>query len=279
MNMRLFMKKAFTLMELLVVISIIALLMSILVPSLARVKYQAKRLVCMTHMKDQATAQFTFAAEHDGKFANHDTASPYYVYHDANPSKQQLYHQMKPYIPDLMILVCPLQKHIASLGGPLKVLEDPWALPSGYCGWGWERDYNSNPVMGVFSGYAWFANFQVYSSGLNKAFPPVFNFERDGERVNEKPWPRNMEQCSSLSAFVAHPIYAYGHLGAPEFYRDWGHGGQNMNLVSGGSMDYRNEQDSQDNPVVYSDGHAEVSQKKDLQPRAWVPNSGELYYY
>lgn len=44
-------RRGFTLIELLVVIAIIALLMGILMPALTRVKKQARKVVCMTHLK------------------------------------------------------------------------------------------------------------------------------------------------------------------------------------------------------------------------------------
>ena len=62
------MKKAFTLMELLVVISIIALLMGILMPSLATAKAQAKAVVCRSNMRQLLLANFGYSLENDGYY-------------------------------------------------------------------------------------------------------------------------------------------------------------------------------------------------------------------
>lgn len=57
---------AFTLVELLVVISIIALLISILLPSLARVKWQANATKCLANLHSMAIAITAYTSEYSG---------------------------------------------------------------------------------------------------------------------------------------------------------------------------------------------------------------------
>lgn len=61
-------RKGFTLIELLVVIAIIALLMSILMPALTRVKDQAKNSVCMSNLHQFAIVWKMYLDENKNKF-------------------------------------------------------------------------------------------------------------------------------------------------------------------------------------------------------------------
>ena len=61
-------KKAFTLVELLVVIAIIALLMSILMPALARVRKQAKDVLGQANLKQWGTCFGMFTDDHEASF-------------------------------------------------------------------------------------------------------------------------------------------------------------------------------------------------------------------
>ncbi|MHC4370534.1 MAG: prepilin-type N-terminal cleavage/methylation domain-containing protein [Planctomycetota bacterium] len=67
--------KGFTLIELLVVIAIIALLLAILMPSLSRVRAQAKAVACMSNIKQWSLCWHMYLDESDGKFPSGAGAS------------------------------------------------------------------------------------------------------------------------------------------------------------------------------------------------------------
>jgi len=62
-------KKGFTLIELLVVVAIIALLISILLPSLSRARELAKRLVCAANVKGIGTAEKIYANDNEEQWS------------------------------------------------------------------------------------------------------------------------------------------------------------------------------------------------------------------
>jgi len=68
MNKKNFRSTAFTLVELLVVISIIALLLSILMPSLNKAREQAIRIVCAANMKSTGTSMAMYLDDNKGVF-------------------------------------------------------------------------------------------------------------------------------------------------------------------------------------------------------------------
>ena len=61
-------RKGFTLVELLVVIAIIALLMSILMPALAKVRALAQRVVCGSHLASIGKQMMVYANDYSDKY-------------------------------------------------------------------------------------------------------------------------------------------------------------------------------------------------------------------
>jgi prepilin-type N-terminal cleavage/methylation domain-containing protein/prepilin-type processing-associated H-X9-DG protein len=81
-------KKAFTLIELLVVIAIIALLMAILLPTLQRVRRQAKAVGCQSNLRQWGTHWAMRTGENDGYFPGCGPEKDYWwhqVYEEALP--------------------------------------------------------------------------------------------------------------------------------------------------------------------------------------------------
>ncbi len=61
-------QRGFTLIELLVVVAIMALLIAILLPNLGAARQRAKTTVCLSNLRQLATAAFNYAGTYDGLF-------------------------------------------------------------------------------------------------------------------------------------------------------------------------------------------------------------------
>ncbi len=60
--------RAFTLVELLVIIGIISLLIAILVPSISRARHQSKTMQCASNMRQICQGMYTYAADNKNRF-------------------------------------------------------------------------------------------------------------------------------------------------------------------------------------------------------------------
>lgn len=104
-------KKAFTLIELLVVIAIIALLMGILMPSLQRVRKQAKKIVCRMNLKQLGLAIETYANDNNFLY-------PVDIWSD-RPPETAWPNALRKYYKDIKLLKCPATvKSAKEWGGP-----------------------------------------------------------------------------------------------------------------------------------------------------------------
>ena len=74
----------FTLIELLVVIAVIAVLLAILLPSLSRVRKQARGMVCQSRLKQWGTTFALYTEANEGRLP-FDTASALWILRGADP--------------------------------------------------------------------------------------------------------------------------------------------------------------------------------------------------
>jgi prepilin-type N-terminal cleavage/methylation domain-containing protein len=95
-------RRGFTLVELLVVIAIIALLMSILMPALARVRKQAKAVLCQSNLKQWGSVFAMYTGDHDSSF----NTGPWFP-HDERSKAGQWLDALEPYYQDMELAVCP----------------------------------------------------------------------------------------------------------------------------------------------------------------------------
>lgn len=138
-------RKAFTLIELLLVIAVIAVLLAILMPALRAARDQAKKTVCTGHIKGLVLALRMYADDYDGKTHK----SPNYGLWDNawqhptvvtryGPNDSMAYWGVayEPYAKNKKIFRCPSTKRVDDW--PERGA--PWGLPSQqyfkYCSYG-----------------------------------------------------------------------------------------------------------------------------------------------
>ena len=141
-------QRGFTLVELLVVIAIIALLMSILMPALGRVRKQAKEVLCMSNLKQWALCFSMYTEDYDSSF-NRGWPS---VYPDG--ALMEWHNSLAPYYGDnLDLACCPMATKPFSEGGRMPLAAwgsywGPWFRKIKHGSYG-INGYAHNPPRGM----------------------------------------------------------------------------------------------------------------------------------
>ena len=98
-------RRGFTLIELLVVIAIIALLLAILMPSLQRVRRQAKTVSCQAQLRQWGVIFSAYTGDYDGYFMQGWTGTSEYPWAQG---KWIWINALRPYYSDPKMRLCPM---------------------------------------------------------------------------------------------------------------------------------------------------------------------------
>jgi len=121
-------------MELLVVITIIAILAAMLLPALARSKGSARRIVCINHLKQLALATVIYTSDNEG-------------YYPSSNAPEKWPQAIRPGYNNLRLLACPDDKSIA--GGATNTASADEA-PRSYMINAWTDYFDSLPQPVLF---------------------------------------------------------------------------------------------------------------------------------
>jgi prepilin-type N-terminal cleavage/methylation domain-containing protein len=127
------MKRAFTLIELLVVIAIIAILAALLLPVLSRAKASARRIACVSNVRQINLAVHLYADEHGDAIAYYTNS----IYFDYKKNIMPYVGQSESTSPDNAVFACPADDF--DLSGPIGSWFFETSTGSGFCHQAWTQ--------------------------------------------------------------------------------------------------------------------------------------------
>ena len=284
----------FTLVELLVVISIIAILLAVMMPALAKARSAAGAAICGSNQKQQSVVQFTFASGNNGKFPQHFANRPqYYLLKPSTvnnlANRTDIYDTYKSFIGSGNIFVCPVTAKLALANGnktngyykSASWNETTMAYSWWYGGWDAkfaERGGGVNPSQAVRgSPYLWYANWR-YVGRMIKVKGDAGITEADIVVASKADkWAITQADLKASAAFITHDVGRTGGTVGSGNISDWGHGAK----VGGPKTSSISKLERGVNPTTLGDGSVAKIPTSELKLRAWYKETTswiELYW-
>lgn len=161
--------RAFTLIEILVVVAIIALLVAVLLPSLARARDVARLSVCLSNVRNLALGCMTYATEHTGRFPG---AGRYTDWLGKNNANQTTTFGRTP-------VDGTIYRHVGRQNHVYLCPSDPLRLKKVYYSSGYESTFHSYQLFGPLGG--------ARPEAVNGAHAPASNFTRLDHTTDMRP--------------------------------------------------------------------------------------------
>lgn len=255
---------AFTIIELLVVISIITLLIALILPRFEFSRYVTRVTLCQTQMRSQWEAQTMLADNNRSQFWRHNDYSADYMRSGGATDSVCDAIRRGGFLSDGKATICPVIERYRgptiAASGYLAYVDNYWA-GSTYAGW------DSGQPQVVLT-YMWLANYRT-GNGFAATGPTTIFQLVDG--VMEPTWPTRSYEATSDKAMITHRI-----SGGPGGYvsHNLGHKGLGL-AISAADLAVG----TPDQPVCYGDGHVTLRGDSEIKPRSLITSGGIGYYY
>ncbi len=213
---------AFTLIELLMVISIIALLIAILVPTFQKVRRQTRAVICQSNLRQWGTVLALYADENEGRLPILSSSTVLWFFRgswvpEGDPNRPKVFQK----VTTRGIACCPMAVKIRP--GPATGVSGSLRSASGSNFEAWKITSPRPPFRGSygFNVTAWPNRIDTYFSRGQANIPVILDSpEPDGRHINTEPPPRWEREGVKAIGFQTFCINRHnGHVN--NLFLDW----------------------------------------------------------